>query len=559
MCSPSLAVEAVVLPPVLTVPPGTSSSVPGVFKSMYGMVRVVDLRVRFGVDATDIKTPGRIIIAEVTGGYAGFWVDEIEDVIEFPEKGWSKLPAHVPKEVFSRALIRDEGIRLYADLEGLDKFKSTGYLRSHIENIKASSAKNITSESDVKNKINISPTIAKEISIDTPLSISPQLEHVSDNSEKPIATSDDNSEFRGGIADDSKIKNYKDSLSSREIQHSAKSAAEKKSAYIKSSASNGSRMVARPPVADKQWTKAKPGGAENIPVSQLNIAHPEMVRTNSNNSIEAAARNKQAMPDYATNDSGLLWVSVSLLGLLAVAIYIIEFSDIFVVTKKDVEVTKTHESPAYEEVKISNTYIEKNNKVEEDNTDALGSFASDKVKISKTNEEFVIEINDFQDAEGTDVLQSENIDKRNQGALPVAGEEEYDTSMQAVSNEVSSAVVMQDEKTLRNKVYLNKPDDEGDEQLLENNVSLISAVVGVKPKAEPSDINPQVNAAQNESDVKTVRYIHIVVKGDTLWHIAKRYVNNPWKYTELARLSKIKNPDLIYPGQKVVVIHRYKE
>jgi len=48
--------------------------------------------------------------------------------------------------------------------------------------------------------------------------------------------------------------------------------------------------------------------------------------------------------------------------------------------------------------------------------------------------------------------------------------------------------------------------------------------------------------------------IHKIVKGDTLWAIAKRYVNNPYRYPELARLSKIKNPDRIYPGNKVRII-----
>ena len=40
---------------------------------------------------------------------------------------------------------------------------------------------------------------------------------------------------------------------------------------------------------------------------------------------------------------------------------------------------------------------------------------------------------------------------------------------------------------------------------------------------------------------------HVVVKGDTLWDIANKYVKDPFRYPELAKLSKIKNPDLIYP------------
>ena len=51
--------------------------------------------------------------------------------------------------------------------------------------------------------------------------------------------------------------------------------------------------------------------------------------------------------------------------------------------------------------------------------------------------------------------------------------------------------------------------------------------------------------------------VHTVVKGDTLWDIAAKYINDPFRYPELARLSKIKNPDLIYPGDRVKIIRRY--
>lgn len=51
-------------------------------------------------------------------------------------------------------------------------------------------------------------------------------------------------------------------------------------------------------------------------------------------------------------------------------------------------------------------------------------------------------------------------------------------------------------------------------------------------------------------------YVHTVVKGDTLWAIAEHYLDDPWRYRELAQLSRIKNPDLIYPGNKVRIIIR---
>jgi len=44
---------------------------------------------------------------------------------------------------------------------------------------------------------------------------------------------------------------------------------------------------------------------------------------------------------------------------------------------------------------------------------------------------------------------------------------------------------------------------------------------------------------------------HRVVSGDTLWGIAADYLGDPFQYPELARLSRIRNPDLIYPGDIV--------
>ena len=49
---------------------------------------------------------------------------------------------------------------------------------------------------------------------------------------------------------------------------------------------------------------------------------------------------------------------------------------------------------------------------------------------------------------------------------------------------------------------------------------------------------------------------HIVVRGDTLWDIAAHYLGDPLQYAELARLSRIQNPDLIYPDDVIRIVRR---
>ncbi|MDH5444098.1 MAG: chemotaxis protein CheW [Gammaproteobacteria bacterium] len=75
-----------------------------------------------------------------------------------------------------------------------------------------------------------------------------------------------------------------------------------------------------------------------------------------------------------------------------------------------------------------------------------------------------------------------------------------------------------------------------------------------KEISKDSAAKKTLGKADRKTNSNKEEIIHIIVKGDTLWDIAAHYVNNPYKYPQLAKLSKIKNPDRIYPGNRVRIL-----
>ena len=73
--------------------------------------------------------------------------------------------------------------------------------------------------------------------------------------------------------------------------------------------------------------------------------------------------------------------------------------------------------------------------------------------------------------------------------------------------------------------------------------------------APMSRVEAQEGNPTGEADTET--YIHVVVKGDTLWDICDSLYGNPWVWPKIWQLNPfITNPHWIYPGTELRVYYR---
>ena len=647
-CGPTLPVITITIPPPLTHLPGTSSAEPGIFKHDSYIVRATDLRYRFGVQQQRWKQPGQVIVAQHDNTTRGYFVDEIKDVIHFPESGWGSLPSHLPRGVFSRTLLLNNVIYLYAEFNKLSTLEGSGYLSEYIEQleknkhqeldklksatVKTTSSFNKQDQNTTNSTIETSTTKSKSSLDSDPIykNLSKDQNRNQSSNQTKYKKSSKNPDIKitetiqpGSSATNSKVSqdkklaantqmdsNVSSSLSQTEKENSNLSntplkpttktkstTISAKKSYNKHTSNTKQKTTTRlttkvsaESIRNKGRTNSSATNSQSSISNSLhsdnkeeldsrNNKNPDKYKIqsklknqnkdqnqNSNSQYTDSIKQDNDQPQTDSSSYALLIFIFILLIVAAGLVYYFMQSN----TTRFNEKTSNNKNLTPQQQSLATYDTEDSIRIESDTT-TIDTVINRPAEITDIKTVDLANASDISEADinpsslnaknseyhATIQEDSDTITIELNGPLPPkiknnSSEKNNTLSVQATQVTIDTAI---------NESEIAKQPDNVDNgsittQDLPDTQKTASPVINQSDKKK---LTPEGQAKDNSFLQKTpssIEIIHIIVKGDTLWAIAKHYLQNPFLYPELAKLSKIENPDLIYPGNRVRIIYK---
>ena len=539
-CAPSLPVRSIITPPKLTHPPGSDSSQPGIFKHGSHIVKVLDLRQKFGVEKDQHAQPGNLIVTIFDEGGFAFWVDQILDVFDFPSSGWGDIPAAIPRGVFTRTLLLNKKIHLYSEFEKLATINNLGYLKHYIQQL-TQQDNNIGSDKtvavpEIKNKTHseinsdVTHVIKNKQSIVTNKSPEKPVEEISKTTssiqtknpasslakEKVIRRPDFNTQSAINKPIDSKSTHKPLNTNKQEQTLSSKSFKASKTPNT----SSASHSLHTPRFKHK----------DNPPPPQKLYEPHTLSTNNTNNDI-----NEEESSSFI-----LIFFFLFLLGSLATGLYFLLNDDKPIIAKYENTNTSspyksTQEFSSETSSEISDIIVAPSTGTQE----PMEVIETETPALAQEEQPLKAEPTETEKTNSTEDYKADIIQQENEITITLHQPVVEETSP---SDDTSLEAETETETETEIKEITQQP-------LKEKEIAEVETIETTTPPVEI--IKPEIVTPTLKKEKVIREVIHIVVKGDTLWAIAKKYVHNPFLYPELARLSNIKNPHRIYPGNRV--------
>ena len=544
-CAPADPVQTIIAPQKLTRPPGSNAARPGIFYHAEHVVTVSELRHRFGVDEADREQPGRMVITLQGEEFIAYWVDEIIEVLDTPEEGWGEAPAYLPKGVFSKTLLLKDQIYLFANFADFENLPEGDYLSQYFERLKNNELADSSEEA-----------LSGSESISTVTQAEPTTPNVTETTEDNIEAVTAEDEATATEVDTDPQSLAEDTAQAEIEQTEITSTGEPPVSPSPEPATTPETPIttdetveseeqapqpvetAEPLMPQEEHATPDPVSEETPEASTTQHSEPEVkdepIPDDTDEPEPTAEEAAPATTDYlrpvpATVPESerppekppIPWktLAASLILFISLGIgggyYLLSSND-----KEEPGVTREAQSVA----PGSESSDEEQQAVAEEETVPQEEEAIETSEVESREEETVSEPDATTNTDGQDVATEKEDTAEQQGQ---AGDE-YRAEIKPDNKGVTIVLHAPDEKpALKEPVKKSSPD-------------------AAKQKAAATSGK---QAKNNKEEI-----IHIVIKGDTLWAIAEHYVDNPYKYPQLARLSKIKNPDRIYPGNRVRIL-----
>ncbi len=518
-CAPTQPVETLIQPPPLTRPPGSSDSHPGIFRHDGKLVRLTDLRQLFGVEQQDRTQPGRIIVCQLDGQYTGFLVDEIIDVIATPASGWGQISPSLSGGVFTRSLLLNDKIHLYAEFGKLQTVRNLGFLNPWIQQLKEEM---LAEEKTPAQEMNIHAAMNSHTTATSPPAPAP----VTMESGSVVTKPDTKSPRPPTIP-----------CSQPSIQQ------DKKNAPPPTPATNHPVDMGNAAPAKKFVMQKTPHEADikakNSPANkriQTATAIPPSPRPDTPHLVAQASQETtqyegKTVSSMDKSKAGTGWLLTVILlissGLIAAFIYLWPAQN----TNPIAIATPRIPAMSYQQEKLATS--ESHVASESTPFAIIDKTPADKApdaEPEKTRSPFIHKDSDRENSYRASIEHQSN---------------EHGT------NEVTIILIA----PASDEVIRSNPDTQvAHEQRPDTRPEPVPNTATSEHSANKDGEQNQQQRDETTTIQEITEVLHTVVPGDTLWHIARRYIHNPFRYPELARLNKIRNPDLIYPGDRVRII-----
>lgn len=562
-CVDSDTAQIVIEPPAhITAIPGSNAYRPGLMVYAKRAVSVYDVRTKFNLST---EQRGKIIITEMGNQLFGFWVDRIQAVLLSSEGKWQILPTECPKELFEAVFMYKEQLIFKTNFNALAKAqvdtqtqrfikkllneekikeetlttKTTSRLKSPSQaevkedkkptkslpeknkpiqpepSIKPLEKATANLKTDLSRKISNTNRSKNIIKKSTPISTNPANILPKNNTPNNAIKTERNKTLKRLLTKDSQHSNLSQIKQASSLNSHSNT---EKSPFINKTVENKTPIKARKEVNNVHETGVIKE-SNNRPIENQEP-------TNNNNEIK--------------QQSGI-FASILLL-VLVIGIPVLSWFLFFDTQTTDARQTKQRYQPLTA-TKEQTTEIKE-----------LSTYPVSAREITLEKEEITID-------KAISKNEPTNIDHLENSITSTKEAKEEIQSTEIINTDNTITITIDDSDAEFNEtdlledktdnVITSKKEDKETTERIDTESRNQEDSVSIKLETTNPTSNDKIKQLPSHS---AKRIIHIIVKGDTLWHIANRYIHNPYKYPQLAKLSKIKNPDLIYPGNKVIII-----